>query len=167
VTRRTRLSRLPLALVLVVAVAVEGCGSGAPAPGGSDGANGCDKWCGSGSATVTFGGTTQTISGGGCVDGGSAGIDVRFGDWQGITGGTGGYLMLIAYRPGGPTPAAAPASGSPDMGPDAPVDTGSVNGQPFILAPGAVVAITPDDTGSFSGLDVNGLGPASGTFRCR
>jgi hypothetical protein len=164
-TRRTRLSRLPQALLLVAAIAVQGCGSGTSEQGGSDGANGCDKWCGSGSATVTFGGATQTISGGGCFDDGSAGIDARFGDWQGISGGTGGFLTLIVYRSGGPTPAATPPSG-PDTEPAAPTITGSVMGQPFVLGPGAVAAITPDDTGSFSGVDVNGLGSASGTYRC-
>ena len=162
--RRIRLSRLPLALLLVAAVAVEGCGSGAPGPVGPQGPTDCDKWCGSGSATVTFGGATQTISGGGCFDDGSAGIDARFGDWQGVSGGTGGFLTLIVYRPGGPTPVAIPSG--PDAEAAAPTITGSVMGQPFVLGPGAVVAITPDDTGTFSGVDVNGLGPASGTFRC-
>jgi hypothetical protein len=164
-TRRTRPSRLPLALLLGVAVAAGGCGSGPSGAGGHQASIDCEKWCGSGSATVTFGGVSQTISGGGCFDDGSAGIDARFGDWQGLSGGTGGYLTLIVHRPGSSMPAATLASG-PDAEPAAPTITGSVRGQPFVLGPGAVAAITPDDTGSFSGVDVNGLGSASGTFRC-
>ena len=127
---------------------------------------GCDKYCGSGSATVTFGGATERLSGGGCIDGGPAGIDAKFGDWQGVTDGTSGYLILTAYRPGGSTPAQAPPLHRPDTGPASPAANGSVNGQPFVLGPGAVVAITPDETGSFSGTDVNGCGQARGTFRC-
>lgn len=165
-SRRTRFSHIPLALLIVAAIAVSGCSSGA-----SPTDNRCDKWCGNGSATVTFGGATEQLSGGGCVDGGIAGIDARFGDWLGITGAS-GYLMLVVYRPGDPTAASAaiatPTSGSPDdSAPAEPEVVGSVHGQPFILGSDAVVSITQDDTGSFTGTDVNGLGVASGTFSCR
>jgi hypothetical protein len=160
-SRRTQLSRFPLALLVVAAIAVAGCRSGA-----SPTDNLCDKWCGNGSATVTFGGATERLSGGGCFDDGAAGIDARFGDWQGITNGASGYLMLAVYRPGGPTPTAS-SSSSVDSGPASPSVDGSVGGQPFVLGPGTVVAITPDDTGSFSGTDLNGGGTASGTFSCR
>jgi hypothetical protein len=164
-SRGTRLSRFPLALLVVAAIAVAGCSSGA-----SPTDNRCDKWCGNGSATVTFGGATEKLSGGGCVDGGIAGIDARFGDWLGITG-VSGYLMLVVYRPGPSTPTTAPTtltSGFPnDSALAEPEVVGSVNGQPFILGADPVVSITPDDTGSFSGTDVNGLGLASGTFSCR
>jgi hypothetical protein len=164
-SRVTRLGRRPLALFVVAAIAVAGCSSGA-----SPTDNHCDKWCGNGSATVTFGGETEKLSGGGCVDGGAAGIDGRFGDWLGITG-VSGYLMLVAYRTDISTPTAATtalASGSPNDSTTAePTVIGSVGGQPFILGSDAVVAITPDDTGSFTGTDVNGLGVASGTFSCR
>ena len=164
-SRVTRLSRRSLALLVVAAIAVAGCTSGA-----SPTDNRCDKWCGNGSATVSFGGATEKLSGGGCVDGGAAGIDARFGDWLGVTG-VSGYLMLVVYRPGPSTPTAALttlASGFPnDSALAEPEVVGSVNGQPFILGADAVVSITPDDTGSFSGTDVNGLGLASGTFSCR
>jgi hypothetical protein len=163
-SRRTRFSHIPLALLIVAALAVSACSSGA-----SPTDNRCDQWCGNGSATVTFGGATEQLSGGGCVDGGIAGIDARFGDWLGITG-VSGYLMLVVYRPGAQTaaPTATATSGSPDdSAATEPEVVGSVHGQPFILGSDAVVAITPDDTGSFTGTDVNGLGVASGTFSCR
>ena len=164
-SRVIQLSRRPLALLVVVAIALAGCSSGA-----SPTDNRCDKWCGNGSATVSFGGATEKLSGGGCVDGGAAGIDARFGDWLGVTG-VSGYLMLVVYRPDTSTPSAAPttlASGSPnDSATAEPEVVGSVNGQPFIFGSDAVVSITPDDTGAFSGTDVNGLGIASGTFSCR
>lgn len=167
-TRRPGPSRLPIGLLFAVAIAVAACGSGASATGGPGNAEGCDKWCGNGSATVTFAGQTDKITGGGCYDTGAAGIDARFGDWQGLSGGD--YLSLTVYRPGAfvPTPlATAPSPNAPaDTGPAAPTADGNVAGQTFILAPGAVIAITPDGTGSFSGIDVNGGGPASGYFTC-
>jgi hypothetical protein len=158
--RVTRPTQLALALLLALAIALQGCGSSPPATVS------CEKYCGNGSATVTFGGVTEHLSGGACVDGGPAGIDAKFGDWQGVTNGASGFLELTAYRPSS-TQAAAPSGSAIDSGSASPTVDGSVSGQPFILAPGAVVAITPDDTGSFSGTDVNGGGQASGTFSCR
>jgi hypothetical protein len=167
-TPATRLSRPSLALLIAVAIAVGGCGSPASTANAGNGP-GCDKWCGTGSASVTFAGATATVSGGGCYDTGAAGVDARFGDWQGDTGGD-AYLMLTVYHPGAlvPTPlTTAPAANStPDTGPAAPTGEGSIDGQPFILAPGAILSIRADGTGSFSGTDVNGGGPASGTFSC-
>ena len=159
--RVKRPTQYPLALLLVLAVAAQGCGSSPAATVA------CEKYCGSGSATVTFGGATERLSGGGCIDGGPAGIDAKFGDWQGVTNGTSGYLELTAFRDGGSTQAQAPSGSPSGFGSSSPAADGSVNGQPFVLGPGAVVAITPDNTGSFSGTDVNGGGQASGTFSCR
>lgn len=160
-------SRLPIALLLVLAGALAGCDAGTSGSGSTDGANGCDRWCGNGSATVTIGGSTQSISGGGCVDGGLAGVDARFGDWRSVNG-LSSYLMLIAYRPGTPTPTPGPtlAPDTAPTGPAAPSVIGSANGQPFALGPGTVVAIAANGTGSFSGTDVNGYGPVTGTFSC-
>lgn len=166
-TQRLRRSRLQIALLLVLTAAVAGCDAGTSGSGGTDGANGCDRWCGSGSATVTIGGATQSVSGGGCVDGGLAGVDARFGDWRSVNG-LSSYLMLIAYRPGTPTPTPGPTLG-PDAaptGPASPAVIGSANGQPFALGPAAIVAIAANGTGSFSGTDVNGYGPVTGTFSC-
>ena len=165
-THGARWNRRPIALLLVLAISVAACGASTSGSGGSD-ANGCDQWCGNGSATVTVGGTTQTISGGGCVDGGLAGIDARFGDWRSVNG-LSSYLMLIAYPPGSPTPTPGPtlAPDAAPTGPASPSVIGSSNGQPFALGPGTVVTIAANGTGSFSGTDVNGYGPVAGSFSC-
>jgi hypothetical protein len=165
VAGRTRRVSLALALVAALAVMAAGCDSGSAASVGP-GYSGCDHWCGNGSATVTIGSTTTSISGGGCYDGGSAGVDARFGDW-GPTG-TGDYLTLIAYRTGGPTPTPAP---TPSAGPTAtghpsPNVSGSVNGSPFVLGTDTVVSLGADGTGSFSGTDLDGSGLVKGTFNC-
>ncbi len=157
--RVTRLTHLPLAILVVLAFAVQGCGSSPPPTPD------CVDWCGNGSATVTFGGVTERLTGGGCFDEGPAGINAKFGDWQSLTNGASGFLELTAFRPGA-TQAAAPSSSPADALSAAPPVDGSVGDQPFVLAAGAVVSITPDDTGSFSGTDVNGGGEASGTFSC-
>jgi hypothetical protein len=154
---RPRRPQFLLALVLALGLLAAACG------GASAGNTGCDHWCGNGSATVTMSGTTTTISGGGCYDVGAAGVDVRFGDWQGLEG-LSSYLMLVTYRVGGPTAAATPTPAPSDH--LAPNIIGSVNGKPFILGSDAVVALSANGTGSFSGTDVNGYGSVKGTFDC-
>jgi hypothetical protein len=167
--RTGKASRL-LAIVLVAGLALVGtaCGSGSGATA-NPGANsaGCENWCGNGSARVTAGGATTTITGGGCYDQGAGGIDARFGDWG--DGGTGDYLAITGYRAGGPTPTPAPTTNAahPSATDHAnyPGD-GSVGGLPFILDTGATITFEADGSGSFSGSDVNGAGQVSGSFSC-
>ncbi len=149
-----------IVLGAVISLCAAACGSAAATPtSGSD----CQHWCGSASASVTLAGKTATISGGGCFDGGAAGIDVRIGDWQ---NGVGDFLQLSGYRPGGPTaaPTVQPTddSGNPEVTPRA---IGSVSGTPFI-SDDAAVTFTSATSGKFQGTDVNGYGPVTGTFTC-
>ena len=148
-----------VALALIAALAVVAIGLG----NGTSTDSSCDHWCGNGTATVTMAGVATTISGGGCYDVGAAGVDVRFGDWQGLQG-LSSYLMLVAYRVGGPTAAATPVPApSEHLSPNI---IGSVNGTPFILGSDAVVTLNASGAGSFSGTDVNGYGAVKGTFNC-
>ena len=166
---RVRTSRILLALALGLALLVGGCGSSSNSTANVGGDSGsCEHWCGNGSARVTVGGVTATITGGGCYDTGAAGIDARFGDW-GNTG-VADYLTVNGYRAGGPTPTPAPTT-NPLAAPTATghlnvaVDA-SVAGQNFVLDTDAAVTFAPDGTGSFSGTDLNGAGKATGTFTC-
>jgi hypothetical protein len=166
-----RTGGLALALLAALVAVTSGCDSGSSPTAPSANGPGCDKWCGSGTATVTFVGATTKISGGGCYDGGSAGFDIRFGDWQGLSG-TSSYLQLTAYRDGGPTPTPA-ATANPAAAPTATdhpsvIASGSVGGDPFVLVASSdtVVSFRADGTGSFSGNDVNGNGTVQGTFAC-
>lgn len=171
-TSRTSLE-FALALALGLALLVGGCGSSSNSTangGGNGGGNvgGCDHWCGNGSARVTVGGVTATITGGGCYDAGAAGIDARFGDW-GPTG-VADYLTVNGYRAGGPTPTPAPTA-NPLAVPSAtghlsPAVDASVAGQNLVLDTTAVVTFAADGTGSFSGTDQNGTGIVTGTFSC-
>jgi len=165
---RVRTSRTTLALALSLALIVAGCGSSSTSPANGGAVNGCDHWCGNGSARVTAAGVTDTITGGGCYDAGAAGMDARFGDWS--NAGVLDYLTVNGYRTGGPTPTPAPtpnpaasptATGHPDIAVDA-----SVAGQNLVLDTSAVVTFAPDGTGSFSGTDLNGAGRVTGTFSC-
>ncbi len=160
-----RVRRAPLVLaVLVLAVLVDGCSSGASPTGGVGDSPGCDHWCGNGSATVTIAGNTTTISGGGCYDGGSAGVDLRFGDWG--ANGVGDYLTLIAYRAGGPRHARGNARRS-ERQPIPNADRQRQRlGQPIRPRGGCGRDLNADGTGSFSGTDVNGIGLVKGTFTC-
>jgi hypothetical protein len=169
---RVRTSRPLLALALTftfgLALVLGGCGSSSNSTANGGGGSSCDYWCGNGSARVTVGGVTATITGGGCYDTGAAGIDARFGDW-GNTG-VADYLTVSGYRAGGPTPTPAPTTNSLA----APTATGHLNvavdgsiaGQNFVLDTDAVVTFAADGTGSFSGTDLNGAGKVTGTFAC-
>jgi hypothetical protein len=158
-----------LALALGLALVAGGCGSSSnPTTGGVADNGTCEHWCGNGSARVTVGGVTATISGGGCYDAGAAGIDARFGDWG--NAGIGDYVTVSGYRVGGPTPTPAPtvaalavpsATGHLNVAVDA-----NVAGQPVVLDTDATVTFAADGTGSFSGTDLNGSGKVSGTFNC-
>jgi hypothetical protein len=161
---RIRLAVFSIAFSLVAAA----CGSSAATPTTAvDIGPGCDHWCGNATANVTFAGSSETISGGGCYDTGADGIDVRIGDWQGTTG-IDDYLMLLGWLPGGATPGPATAPPGPvetDV-PASPDVAGSVYGTPFILGPDAVVTFTSATSGTFSGTDVNGSGQVTGSFTC-
>jgi hypothetical protein len=162
---RTRRAPLAIGALLALAALAAGCASGSSPTGGNGGSAGCDHWCGNGSATVTIGAATTTISGGGCYDGGSAGVDARFGDWG--PNGTGDYLEATAYRAGGPTPTPAATLSNPSASEyPSPNVSGNVGGNPFILGPDTIVTLTADGTGSFSGTDLNGAGLVKGTFSC-
>jgi hypothetical protein len=166
-----RIRRVSVAFAIVVlALVTTGCDTRTPSTVAPGVDTGCDHWCGNGSASVTIGGATTTISGGGCFDQGSAGYDIRFGDWQSLQG-VSSYLALTAYRVGGPTPTPA-ITPNPLAAPSAtdhpsPLVSGSVGGSPFILGGDTVVTLNADETGSFSGTDMNGAGPIEGTYRCR
>jgi hypothetical protein len=169
VEHRTRRASLVVALLTALTVIAAGCDTGTqPAPTqGPD--TGCDHWCGNGSASVTLGVNTTTISGGGCYDTGATGYDIRFGDWQGLQG-ISSYLAVTAYRAGGATPTPIPTA-NPLAAPSAtdhlsPVVSGSISGSPFVLGGDAVVTFKADGTGSFQGTDVDGAGLVKGTFTC-
>ena len=166
-----RISRTVVLFTLLasLAVSVAGCDTATPPTAGEGGDSGCDHWCGNGSASVTIGGATTTISGGGCVDTGATGYDIRFGDWQGLQG-ISSYVALTAFRVGGATPTPAPTS-NPQASPGATdhasaLVTGSVGGNPFVLGNDTIVTLNADGTGSFSGTDVDGAGLIKGTYRC-
>jgi hypothetical protein len=157
---------LGLSLLVVLAGFAAGCDA-ASSPTDDAGGSSCDHWCGNGSAMVTLGGVTTAMFGGGCYDGGSAGVDARFGDWQDLTGQVSSYLSVKAYHAGGPTPAPAATPDEPgDTGHFSPTVSGSVPGIPFSLGEDTVVTLNAGGTGSFSGTDVNGYGPVTGTFNC-
>jgi hypothetical protein len=162
-----RINPLPLALAGVVIMGIVaafaiGAGGGTTGPEATFNVD-CGHWCGGGTATISFGGSSSHVTGGGCYDTGATGIDARFGDWLGVQG-VSDYLQLTIL----PGPLASP---TPDSAGDTPVYepivTGSINGSPFVLGPDAVISYTADGTGSFSGTDLNGGGAASGTFTCR
>jgi hypothetical protein len=173
---RSRLARAPLgvaALIALMAIA----GACSLNSGGNDAPQNpvdCQHWCGSGSARVTIAGAATTISGGGCYDQGSAGVDARFGEWEDDSDQI-SYLALTVYRSGGPTPPPAPTAVPRPTGPGiSPEPTnppvynvsGSVGGNPFILDVGAAVSLDASGHGSFSGDDIDCAGTISGTFSC-
>lgn len=161
-----RIRHLTLLLTAFAIVAVvAGCSSGHASPTAPlSGGVGCEHWCGQGWASVTLGGTTATITRGGCYDQGSAGVDARFGNWEDDPSGPLSYLALTAYRVGGPTPT-PPTSAATDEHPS-PAVSGSIDGNSFILIVRTTVTLAADGTGTFSGPDDNGNGTVTGTFNC-
>jgi hypothetical protein len=162
-------SRIPAsAALLVLALVVMpagGCGSS-----GTEGTAGCEHWCGNGSATVTLRGATTQLSGGGCYDYGAEGVDSRFGNWWDETSLT-GFLLVTAYRVGGPTPTpevtpAVPLPFATPTGHPAVTVAGATGDQPFILDENAVVTLSASGRGTFSGVDVNEGFTVTGTFDC-
>jgi uncharacterized protein YraI len=164
---RFRRASLLLAVLMAVAALAAGC-SPSTATNVDQNGNPCEHWCGSGSAQVTAAGATTTITGGGCYDQGSAGVDARFGDWQGLAAGD--YLEVTGFQAGNATPTPVPtvnpkASPGETEHPGNTVD-GSVNGAPFVLDTDTVVTLKADRNGTFRGTDLNGAGTISGTFSC-
>jgi len=164
---RFRPTSLLLAALIAVAALATGC-SPSTATNLDQNGNPCEHWCGNGSAQVKVAGTTTNISGGGCYDQGSAGIDARFGAWQDLAAGD--YLEVTAFQAGNATPTPVPtinprATPGETEYPGNTVD-GSVNGAPFVLDTDTVVTLKADGNGTFRGTDLNNAGIISGTFSC-
>jgi len=124
-----------------------GGGGGTQAPAAATGGGGGGDWSGNGSAKVTVGGTTFTVSPGGCYDGGTLGVDFRFGAWDSQTA---DWIIGIAHHDGS----------------NATV-TGRVNGKTFVLGTDVAATIGADGKGTFSGTDsVGGNGKITATFSC-
>lgn len=151
-------------LMLTAVIASAACGSSSatqgPAAGGGNAtsaaggnatsaAGGGGDWSTTGSAKITVGGKEITISPGGCLDGGSVGVDFRFGDY---TSPTADWVIGIAHHDG-----AAPVGIS-----------GKVGGKLFVLAKGMTATIADDGTGTFAGTDsAGGNGAITATFTCK
>jgi hypothetical protein len=154
-----------LALVLVASIVVAaacssssgtqqpaGTGGGAPTTPASQGGNGGNggNWSGTGSAKVTVGGTTVTLSPGGCLDGGTVGVDFRFGGWETPT--TGDWVIGIAHHDGSKPEAIS----------------GTVGGKPFVLGDDVTATIGGDGKGTFAGTDLaSGNAKITATFACK
>jgi hypothetical protein len=147
-------------ILLAASLAAAACGGGTAtsnpggtvgtqAPAASTGGGGDAGWGTTGSAQVTVGGTTVTMFPGGCLDGGSLGVDFRFGDWENPT--TANWTIGIAHRDGS-KPAAI---------------SGGVNGKMWVLGADVTATISADGKGTFSGTDsVGGNGKITATFSC-
>jgi hypothetical protein len=147
-----------LGLVAVLAIAACGGSSATQTPGGGGNhtnpgggnptQNGGGDWNGTGSAKVTVGGSTITVSPGGCVDGGSEGVDFRFGDF---TAQKNDWIIGLVYHDGH-----KPSGVS-----------GQVGGKLFVLDTDRSGTISGDGTGTFAGTDtIGGNGAMSATFSC-
>lgn len=148
-------------ILLAASLAAAACGGGTATsnPGGGGGTQppvastgggggGGGDWSGNGSAQVTVGGTTVTTSPGGCYDGGSLGVDFRFGSWDKQTA---DWIIGLAHHDGSkPGPV-----------------SGSVNGKTFVLGTDVAATVGADGKGTFSGTDsVGGNGKITATFSC-
>jgi hypothetical protein len=109
----------------------------------------CTFWCGTGSAQVTVGSATVTMSPGGCYPASDNDVDARFGDF---TNKSGDWIIALVYYGGGKTPFLS----------------GSVGGKAFMLSSsGATGAIGTDGKGSISGTEFLGTATISATFSCK
>jgi hypothetical protein len=109
----------------------------------------CTFWCGTGSAQVTVGSATVTMSPGGCYPASDNDVDARFGDF---TTKKGDWIIALVYYGGGKTP----------------ILSGSVGGKAFMLSTsGATGAIGTDGKGSISGTEFLGTATISATFSCK
>ena len=109
----------------------------------------CTFWCGTGSAQVTVGSATVTMSPGGCYPASDNDVDARFGDF---TKKSGDWIIALVYYGGGKTPFLS----------------GSVGGKPFMLSTsGTTGTIGTDGKGSVSGTEFLGTATISATFSCK
>jgi hypothetical protein len=137
-------------------------GGGAPTTAASQASNGdvttpppqpsnagdCSFWCGTGSAQVTIGDATVTISPGGCYPASDNDVDARFGDF---TNQKSDWIIALVYYGGSKTP----------------ILSGSVGGTAFMLSTsGATGTIDNDGKGSISGTEFLGTATISVTFSC-
>jgi hypothetical protein len=124
----------------------------AGSPGASQAAlsgTNCSDWCGTGSAKITIGATTTTITGGACLVEGDA-VDARFGDWWAVPHAA-GELVLLGYLSGGTKPTISGTAGT----------------TLFVLGDDAVATVAADGSGSFSGSNSVGPDKVSGTWTCK
>ncbi len=122
-----------------------------PAPQDGNGDVDCSYWCGTASVQMTMGGSTVTISPGGCLEGGADGVDLRVGDFTNVgTAAAKDYVIALVYHGGDGTPIAS----------------GTVNGKPFVLDASATGTIGDDGKGTFSGTNMVGNGTVTATFSC-
>jgi hypothetical protein len=109
----------------------------------------CSFWCGNGSAEVTIGETTVTLSPGGCADAGDNDVDARFGDF---TKKKGDWATVLVYYGGGKTP----------------LLSGSIGGKAITMSTsGATGTIGNDGRGSLSGTEFLSSAKISATFSCK
>ncbi|MGA3057173.1 MAG: hypothetical protein ABSE70_03935 [Candidatus Limnocylindrales bacterium] len=140
-----------------------GTGGGAPTTAASQASDGdvttppplpsnagdCTFWCGTGSAQVTVGGATVTMSPGGCYPASDNDVDARFGDF---TNQKSDWIIALVYYGGSKTP----------------ILSGSVGGKAFMLSTsGATGTIGNDGKGSVSGSEFLGTAAISVTFSCK
>ena len=109
----------------------------------------CTFWCGTGSAQVTVGSATVTMSPGGCYPASDNDVDARFGDF---TNKKGDWIIALVYYGGSKTP----------------LLSGSVGGKAFTLSTGgATGTIGTDGKGNVSGTEFLGTAAISATFSCK